>query len=98
MVLEKTLQSFLDSKIKSVKPKGNQPWIFIGKTSTEAEAPILWPIGAKSQLIGKKILMLWKIVGRRRRGQQRMSWLDFIANSIDMNLSKFWKLVEDIGG
>ena len=54
VVLEKTLKSPLDSKkIKTVNPKGNQPWIFIGKTDAEAEAPILWPLDAKSQLIGK---------------------------------------------
>ena len=54
MVLEKTLESPLDSKkIKPVKPKENQPWIFIGKTDAEAEAPILWPPDVKSWLIGK---------------------------------------------
>ena len=54
MVLEKTLESALDSKkIKPVHPKGNQPWIFIGRTDAEAEAPILWPPDAKSWLIGK---------------------------------------------
>ena len=54
VVLEKTLESPLDSKeIKLVNPKGNQPWIFIGRTDAEAEAPILWPPDAKSQLIGK---------------------------------------------
>ena len=69
MVLEKTLESPLDSKeIQPVSPKGNQSWVFIGKTDTEAEAPILWPPDVKSQLIGKD-LMLGKIEGRRRRGQ-----------------------------
>ena len=54
MVLEKTLESPLDCKeIKPVYPKGNQPWIFIGRTDAEAAAPILWPLDAKSQLIGK---------------------------------------------
>ena len=54
VLLEKTLESPLDSKeIKSVNPKGNQPWIFIGRTDAEVEAPILWPLDAKSQLIGK---------------------------------------------
>ena len=54
MVLEKTFESPLDCKeIKPVNPKGNQPWIFIGKTDAEAEAPILWPPDAKSSLIGK---------------------------------------------
>ena len=54
VVLEKTLQSFLDCKeIKPVNPKGNQPWIFIGRTDAEAEAPILWPSDMNSQLSGK---------------------------------------------
>ena len=54
MVLGKTLESLLDSKeIQPVNRKGNQPWIFIGRTDAEAEAPILWPPDAKSQLIGK---------------------------------------------
>ena len=54
MVLEKTLESPLDCKeIKSVNPKGNQPWIFIGMTDAEAEAPIFWPPDVKSQLTGK---------------------------------------------
>ena len=54
VVLEKTLESPLDCKeIQPVHPKGNQPWIFTGRTDTEAEAPILWPPDAKSQLIGK---------------------------------------------
>ena len=54
VVLEKTLESSLDCKeIKPVNPKGNQPWIFFGRTDAEAEAPILWPPGAKSRLTGK---------------------------------------------
>ena len=54
MVLEKSLESPLDCKeIKSINPKGNQPWIFIGKTGAEAEAPILWPTDVKSRLIEK---------------------------------------------
>ena len=54
MVLEKTLENPLDFKeIKPVNPKGNQSCIFIGRTDTEAEAPILWPSDAKSQLVGK---------------------------------------------
>ena len=72
MVLEKTLESPLDSKeIKPVNPKGNQPWIFIGRTDAEAEAeiPVLWPFDGKSQLIGKDP------EGKRRRGQQRVRWM-----------------------
>ena len=53
VVLEKTLESLLHSKIKPVIPKGNQPQIFIGRTDAEAKAPILWPLDAKNQLIGK---------------------------------------------
>ena len=54
VVLEKTIESPLDSKeIKPVNPKGNQPWIFIGRTDVEAKVPILWPRDTKSQLIGK---------------------------------------------
>ena len=54
MVLEKTLESPLDCKeIQPVKPKGDQPWIFIGRTDAEAEAPILWPPDVKGQLVGK---------------------------------------------
>ena len=78
-VLEKTLESPLDSKeIKPVNPKGNQSWIFIGRT--DAEALTLWPLDGKSRLTGKD-LMLGKTVGRKRRGQQRMGWLDGITDS-----------------
>ena len=95
VVLEKTLESPLDYKeIKPINPTGNQPWILIGMTDAEPEAPILWPPDAKSRLIGKD-LMLWKIEGKRRRGWQRMGWLDGIANSIDMNLSKLPEMVKD---
>ena len=57
VVLEKTLESPLDIKeIKPVNPKGNQPWIFIGRTDAEAEAPVLWPSNVKSQLLGRKVM------------------------------------------
>ena len=66
MALEKTLESHLDFKeIKPVNPKGNQPGIFIGRTDSEAEAPIIWPPDVKSQLIGKDS-DLGKTEGRRR--------------------------------
>ena len=72
VVLEKGLESPSDCKeIKPVNPKGNQPWIFIGRTDTEAEALILWPPNEK-KLTLEKTLMLGKIEGRRRKGQQRM--------------------------
>ena len=86
--LEKTLESPLDCKeIKPVHPKGNQSWIFIGRTDAKAETPILWPPDAKNWLIGKT-LMLGKIEGRRRRGQQKMRWLDGITDLMDMSLCK----------
>ena len=87
VVLEKTLESPLDcKKIQLVHPKGNQSWIFIGRTDAEAETPILWSLDVKNWLIGKT-LMLGKIEGRRRR-LQRMRWLDGIMDSMDMSLSK----------
>ena len=88
VVLEKTLEDPLDCKeIKPVYPKGNQPWIVIGRTDAKAEAPILWPPVAKSWLIGKDP-DAGKDWGKRRRGWQGMRWLDSITDSTDMNLSK----------
>ena len=85
VMLEKTLESPLDSKeIKQVSPKGNQYWILIESTDAKAETPVLWPPNMKSQLI-EKTLMLEKIEGRRRRGQQRIRWLNGITNSMDMS-------------
>ena len=93
VVLEKTPENPLDHQIQPVHPKGNQSWIFIGRTDAEAEAPILWPPDAKKWLIGKDP-ELGKTEGRRRKWQ-RLKQLDSITNSMDMSLSKLRELVID---
>ena len=95
VVLEKTLESPLDcKKIQPVHHQGNQSWIFIGRTDAEAETPVLWPLMRRADSF-EKTVMLGKIEGRRRRGWQRMKWLDDITDSIDMDLGGVRELVMD---
>ena len=77
---------------RRVNLEGNQPWIFIGKTNAEAEASMLWLPDAKNQLIGKDPDG-GKVEGGRRRGRQKMRWLDDITNAMAMSLSRLQELV-----
>ena len=81
-----------EESCESLGLQGNQPWIFIGRT--DAEAPVLWPPDAKSRLIGKDsdAGKNWR---QKRRGQQRMRWLDSITDSMNMNLSKLQEILKD---
>ena len=91
---EDSWESLGQQRNQTVNLKGSQLWILIGRTDAEAEAPVFWSCYVTTNSL-KKSLMLGKIEGRRRKGLQRMRWLNGITDAMDLNLSKLQEMVRD---